>query len=143
MRSVKELRRSRRRLQTVIDGCFSSGCWLLEARYDSACTSGRVASCDAKAWIAAIRRNISGIEYIHSRSPERPKIESGIVQKLVIGIDADAARVAKLWKYGTVTASRWVGQEACARLADEIMKDWMTEDAESNKKAWSSSQRED
>lgn len=143
MRNMKELRRSRRRLQAVINGCFSSGCWLLEARYDSACKSGRVASCDAKAWIAAIRNNIGRIEYIHSRSPERPKSERGIVQKLVIGIDADAERVAKLWKYGTVTSSRRVGKEACTRLADEIMKDWMTEDAESNKKAWSSSQRGD
>lgn len=142
MRSLKELRRSRRRLQTVIERCFGSGCWLLEARYDSACTSGRVASCDARAWIAAIRHNIGGIEYIHSRSPERPKlIKRDIVQKLVIGADVDAGQVAKLWKYGDVTISSWVGKEAYTRLADEIMKDWMTEEAESNKKAWSSSQR--
>lgn len=142
MRSLKELRRSRRRLQTVIERCFSSGCWLLEARYDSGCTSGRVASYDARAWIAAIRHNIGGIEYIHSRSPERPKlIKRDIVQKLVIGADVDAGQVAKLWKYGDVTISSWVGKEAYTRLADEIMKEWMTGEAESNKKAWSSSQR--
>ena len=136
------VRRSCRRLQSVIGVNYPGGCQMITLMFGDDGRGRRrrkYADADVRSWLRAVRSALGAFRYIVSEESDG---SGGIAAcRVIVGPEVEAERAGKMWEHGKVEVER-VGLAEMEGLAEHIMGAWISagHNIEPCRRAWSTGQ---